>query len=210
MIYLGYDPGGDGKGGVAILNAVGAKPAYETDLTDSVDEAIRWLTGRANGAPAAAGIDAMLFWETGPSGWRAADKSLKARYSAVEKSIVSSNSAFGAMAVQGMALAMLLRKQWPNIILTETHPKVLYYACTNKKYQWSETSEEMQSWLLTEMGCKLGAPIDSDDKWDALISAWAAKMGHTRAWTTDLRCLSDKPLEPAGTVAYCWPNTLRP
>ncbi len=69
----------------------------------------------------------MLFWEAGPSGWRAADKSLRTKYDAARNSVIASNAVYGAMAVQGMALAMLLRKQWPNIILTETHPKVLYY-----------------------------------------------------------------------------------
>ncbi len=88
--------------------------------------------------------------------------------------------------------------------------RIRYYACANKNYRWSESPEEMRSWLLREMDCQLGADIASEHEWDALISAWAAKMGHTGVWTTDLRCLSNEPLEPAGTVVYWWPEALQP
>ena len=44
------------------------------------------------------------------------------------------NSLFGAMAVGGVGLALRLRERWPSIALTETHPKVLFYALHGSRY----------------------------------------------------------------------------
>ena len=49
--------------------------------------------------PAAAGIDTLLYWETGKSGWRSADRLLRQAYPAVEKSVISPNALYGAMAI---------------------------------------------------------------------------------------------------------------
>ena len=35
---------------------------------------------------------------------------------------------FGAMSVNGMAVLLTVRQAFPDIFVTETHPKVLYYA----------------------------------------------------------------------------------
>jgi hypothetical protein len=58
--------------------------------------------------PDAAGIDTLMFWETGASGWRAADGWLRQKYPRAIKSVVSPNSLYGAMAIQGMAMAIKL------------------------------------------------------------------------------------------------------
>lgn len=208
MIYLGYDPGGaNNSNGVAILDVSGTEPVYQVGSVNTVDEAIDWFGCRGGGKiPVAAGIDALLYWETGRCGWRAADFSLREVYPSVRNSVLSQNSAYGSMAVQGMACAMRLRERWPDVLLTETHPKVLYFALHGSSYSWPST---MVPWLHEKLGCIDGASVATDHQWDALISAWAAMKGHTRAWLADLRALSTDALEPAGKVAYWWPEDLR-
>ncbi len=211
MIYLGYDPGGaDGKNGIAILTMNGDAPIYHVASKCSVNDAIAWLNDRiGEEAPVAAGIDAFLYWETDICGWREADLWLRRSYPDVENSVLSSNSTFGSMAIQGMAFAMRLRQKWPEIALIESHPKVLYYALKGERYSWSS---EMVSWLQEKIGCKGGDEFKNDHEWDALISAWAAMMGQRGNWDFNLRTLLDKNdkvpdvLEPAGSVNYWWPR----
>jgi hypothetical protein len=202
--YLGFDPGGQDDGtGVALLIAEDKRLRCVTSCVDSVDAALKWAKcGLANGTPVAAGLDTFLFWEPSRAGWRPADRWLKKHYSQVSDSVFSSNSAYGSMAVQGMALAILARQHWPNIELTETHPKVLYYALSKRTYEWPTN---MVQWLLKQMGC-VTAEIANDHCWDAAISAWAALQGHARRWKHDLRELSEAPIEPAGRCAYWWPE----
>jgi hypothetical protein len=42
------------------------------------------------------------------------------------------------MAVQGMAMAMQLRSNWPQVLLNETHPKVLYFGLTGQPYAFGQ------------------------------------------------------------------------
>jgi hypothetical protein len=41
----------------------------------------------------------------------------------MKQSIVAPNSLRGAMAIDGMALALRLRQKWPVLVLNETHPR---------------------------------------------------------------------------------------
>lgn len=204
MIYLGYDPGGvKMANGVAMISCKDSAITYMTACVCSVDEAQEWFREQLAGQePAGAGIDSFLFWESGLGGWRGADRWLRVTYPTVRDSVLCSNSAYGAMAVQGMALAMSLRVEWPAIILAEAHPKVLYYALTGSRYNWPS---EMGTWLQAELGGPQRPKIKTEHEWDALLSAWAAMKGHTKAWQSDLRTLSLRAIEPAGQVSYPWP-----
>ena len=130
---------------VALLTVENGKRHCVTYSAVSVGDALKWAIKKLdNQKPDAAGLDTFLYWETGNSGWREADRWLRDKYSAVRNSVLSSNSAAGAMSVQGMALAILLRKRWPQIALIETHPKVLYYALANRTYDFPS---DMPAWL---------------------------------------------------------------
>ena len=103
------------------------------------------------------------------------------------------------------ALAMLIRRCWPEVRITETHPKMLYYACANCASRWETDREVMLQWLSAKLDCRCDAATDHE--FDALMSAWAAREGFCGAWR-DLRKLStnDSILEPAGPVHYWWPE----
>ena len=54
------------------------------------------------------------------------DVMLRNAFPDVQASVLSSNSAFGAVSVQGMAIALRLKERWSDVLLNETRPKVLY------------------------------------------------------------------------------------
>lgn len=202
--YLGYDPGGSAGNGVALVAIEPGARVGTSSIVGSVDDALDWFAEQLNGKePVALGIDAYLFWETGRGGWRAADHWLRRQYAPVRGSVFCSNSAAGSMAVQGMALAIAARQRWPTIMLVESHPKVLYYCLTSKKYDWPS---EMKEWLARETGADLDRSVGTEHEWDALLCAWAAHQGSRKVWRKNLRTLSNAVIEPAGPVSYWWPD----
>ncbi|MFH0821763.1 MAG: DUF429 domain-containing protein [Pseudomonadota bacterium] len=205
MIIIGYDPGGAGSNGVAVLDVPAAGEARAWVCTKSyVDEAMAWILDRLGDAePNAPGIDTYLSWSTGSSGWRPMDTLLKRQYPAVQLSVFASNSAQGSMAVQGMAMALRLRGLWGDRIrLNETHPKVAYYALAGVRYEFDDA---LVRWLLNRFNPPLNVPVRDDHQWDALFSAWATWMGETGKWNGNLMLDAHDLLLPAGEVTYYWP-----
>ncbi|WP_416308565.1 hypothetical protein [Neptunicella sp. SCSIO 80796] len=97
---------------------------------------------------------------------------------------------------------------FPDIIVTETHPKVLYYALTGVKYNYSQNRSEMDLLLSTVTGSKVST--GNDHEWDAVISAYAAKQWLEKNWTLNLHSLNTEPTEqiihPAIITYYAWPR----
>jgi len=204
-LYFGYDPGGKDAAGVATIEVGSERLTYKLGTVSSVDEALDWFVSESECSPHAMGIDTYLYWETGISGWRGADRWLRKTYPDVKRSVFASNSAFGSMAVQGMATAIRTREMWPEIALNETHPKVLYKALSGQKYKWGK---DMNDWLLEKIGEANGPMISNDHEFDAPISAWAAMQVDTQQWTNNLLHLSENTVQPAGPVSYYWPDCL--
>lgn len=205
--YIGYDPGGDGKHGVAILEMAGGKPvSLRTALLKTTEEVIGWIRGNGEQIHGL-GIDTLTCWSSGPSGWRPADRWLRKRYPEVRGSIASSNSLYGAMAVNGMSALVALRAMLPDLLITETHPKVLHWHLRRAKYDFAASRAEMEQYLADELGCSIVTA--SDHEWDAGISAVAAFRGAAGQWTLDLHALTPSPgeriLQPCGPTKYFWP-----
>ena len=249
--FLGYDPGGNEKHGVAAIRVVSGsvqKAACRTVKT--AGDALQWLRERIarketeclGGAMAdlgrvhGLGIDTLTYWSSGRSGLRTADEMLrevfdpvlqkehrKRQVTGAEKpfrtSVVALNSLYGSMSVNGMFVLRKIRKSseragsssdpW----ITETHPKVLYFALSGEKYDYDNRREEMNRWLVNEMNMRLDGMEESeltknDHEWDAVISAWAANQGRTGRWETNLVTYEDSAnLDfPAGCVDYRWPG----
>src|SRR5690348_13615526 len=105
-----------------------------------------------------------------------------------------------------MTMAMGLRQCWPGIKLNETHPKVLYFAQANCKYQYCEN---LVGWLCGREACFQEWRPANEHEWDALISAWATHQGIIGKWTTDLMPQLEDALFPAGPATYFWPDDAR-
>ena len=207
MLVLGYDPGGVGAGGACVVAAHGGEvQLLQVGTYDSVDEVLALFCECAGPrGVVAAGIDALLSWATRASGWREVDRYLRRTYPEVANSVLTSNTIAGSMAVQGMGMALRLRQVSPEIQLNETHPKVLYFALSGKKYSYARS---MVDWLSERVDLA-GKQIRNEHEWDAVFSAWATVQGmQPNSGWQDLMDLPDDLLFPAGQVTYRWPVSL--
>ena len=204
---VGYDPGGNGKHGFArarvrdgeIVSVTTKTLRHAEDVIASILE-IETLVGL--------GIDTLTCWGTGRSGWRPADCSLRQRYPAVKKSIVAPNSLYGAMCLNGMAVLLTVRQAFPGIFVTETHPKVLYYAKCNQRYDYNGPNTSDINKCLRRL---LGVDVtpQNEHEWDAAISILPVVRGLHGSWR-DLHNLPTKSGErlvhPCGETTYMWPE----
>jgi hypothetical protein len=201
-LFLGFDPGGDKRFGVASL--IGSKVSFGT--VGSIKAAIDWAIETSNGtAPCAVGIDTILHWATGKSGFRQADEWLKEKYPNALGSIMAPNSLYGAMIIGGVGLAIELKNIWPSLVLNETHPKVLYHALTKLPYPRKNLQLAI-NWLATQTQLNLSKPTPSEDEFDAILSAWATREALIRQWS-DLVASDDKHIYPINNVRYFWPRS---
>jgi hypothetical protein len=208
VITLGFDPGGGGGFGCAVVTDEHSWSA----TVSSVDEAVEWAVGQLAGrTPDAAGIDTLLFWQTTRSGWRGADEYLRDRYPARRNSVLCSNGLYGSMAVQGATLALRLRERWPSLLLTETHPKVLWeHISGGVSYPREPAIDHPGVQWLTEA---LEAAIDprNEHEFDALLSGWAADRACRGMWPLDLVTVAAREqtapnLSLVDDVHYFWPD----
>lgn len=203
QFYFGFDPGGES--GVAIARVEADAVHFKSAKVTCVDEATAWFRETAReGSPAGIGIDALLTWSTGGGGWRQSDRDLRKAYPAKAGSVICSNSAYGAMAVQGMAFAFRARVEWPNAMLNEVHPKVLFHAVAPDldypRKSPSPASEEACMWF-ERLGCRFDGYPMSEHAFDAVLGAWATFIGGE--WPEDFS-KRDRPaaILPVGDVRY--------
>ena len=109
------------------------------------------------------------------------------------------------MAIGGMALAIRLRKEWSNILLNETHPKVLLHELRAERYR-PETVDEAIQWFVDRTKCTDWS-IQGEHALDAALSAWATREGLATEWG-DIVGPGDDLLFPAAKVRYLWPSRL--
>ena len=205
MIIGGFDPGGKqgGGSGVALISwdpSIGLN--IKTHTTSSVLNAIKWIKSNNISCIDGFGIDTLLSWSVFESGWRPMDWYIKHHYQIIQNSVVSPNALMGSMALQGMTMAVSLRKLYNKILLNETHPKAQYYALNGMRYDYNNNKATMDSWLLSNIGGT--AVINNEHEWDALFSAWATYMGITGGWVFNLIEPYSNLIMPAGNTYYYW------
>lgn len=208
MIFAGYDPGGNGKHGVALIVAEGGCPVSACCThVETTEAAIRWFSGQSESLTAI-GVDTLTCWSTGPSGWRPADRWLKERYPEVRRSVASPNSLYGSMSVNGMALLVALKAAHPQLLITETHPKVLHWQMEQRPYDFVSNQALMLEILTEQIGFRVDCSSDHD--WDAMLSALAALRGVFGQWHRDLHLLptarDERLVMPCGDTKYFWPE----
>lgn len=162
-LFLGYDPGGRGKNGVAAIRVVSDMPKVvdKATLRDAA-EALSWLKVYAKIA-VALGIDTLLAWS--PTGGRACDNALRRKYGG--NSIVAQNSLYSSMTLNGAIVARRL-----GLPVYESHPKLLLRV----------SGESM----IREVYHDAVPTPEADHEGDAIVAAWCAAMGHYRKWAVDL------------------------
>lgn len=205
---VGYDPGGDGKHGLALATIRdGRTVSLCTQTLNTVEEVMDRLL--ACDDVQGIGIDTLTCWSTGRGGWRPADRWLRCQYPCVAKSVVAPNSLYGSMGLSGMALLVALRKRFPNVFITETHPKVLYYAKFRERYDYGNANRAHMDGQLSRLLGTTVAP-KNDHEWDAAISVLPVIHGLQGSWTHDLHKQAtnrqERLIHPCGRTAYVWPG----
>lgn len=202
----GYDPGGDGTHGLAVLRVKATRIiSMQTFVLDTVEDVLARLF--SEGKLLALGVDTLTCWSTGHSGWRPADRWLRQTYPEVRSSVVSPNGLYGSMGLGGMGAMIEVRRAAPDLFITETHPKVLYWSLAGTRHAFSTSGSAMNAQLSDWTKCALSCA--SEHEWDAAVSAWVALQGLMGHWQHDLHALPPAPGErlitPAGPTVYCWP-----
>lgn len=196
--WIGVDPGGVGCFGLAFLRADGTCP---TLCVDHVDQAISVIRQHVQTMPAGIGVDAPLWWSSGPSGLRKADQWIRDEYHLPSRNVQAVNSLWGSVLAQGMMFVLRVREVFPSVNVTETHPKALLRALGQDKWHGYFKALETDATLDS----------DPDNQRDAVISAVAAREGFEGRWTRDLiRDRYPSEQDPSdhwlGPVHYYWPG----
>ena len=183
------------------------------DTMPTAEHAINWFRQCChNCEPSAFGVDTLTLWSTGPAGWRPADRALRAAYPAVAASVTAPNSLYGAMPINGVAVALALRHEFKKLRITETHPKVLYFALAHSEYDFVQRRDLMVQSLVEWVA--LGpCTVGSEHAWDALVSAFAARQWDAGKWTNDLHQLpfddEERLILPHELEShYAWPEAV--
>ena len=196
--WIGVDRGGVGNFGLAILKPDGSCHACSVDYVDGAIDAIR---AEVQSIPAGVGVDAPLWWCSGSAGLRKANQWIRDKYRLPNRNVQAVNSLWGSVLAQGMMFVARLREVFPQVSITETHPKAVLKALGRKT--WHKYFDA----LPTDVN------LDSkpDHQRDAVISAVAAREGFEGRWKNDL--IEDRyPSEqnPAkhwlAPVHYFWPE----
>jgi len=207
VIFLGYDPGGNNCHGLAELHVENGKATrLVTTTLDTVEKVVSHLENLPS--LTALGVDTLTCWSTGPSGWRPADRWLRQRYPQVRNSVVSPNGLYGSMGLNGMAVLVVARRRFPGLLITETHPKVLYWEIAQKRYDFETDRQIMDETLAEQLGIAV-AP-QTEHEWDAAVSALAALRSAEGRWSNDLHKIetesNERLIEPCGPTHYSWPK----
>ena len=112
------------------------------------------------------------------------------------------------MGLNGMAVLKSIRDSHVSMQVTETHPKVLYWALTADRYNYQERTEAMDKFLSDQLHCQV--KTSNEHEWDAVISIVAALRGLDGSWTHDLFSEvigeTGRLVFPAGQTNYWWPS----
>ena len=208
-VFAGYDPGGNGAHGVAALTLLSTgRIRAEMRELPTASEALSFFEACGNRL-AGIGIDSLLGWSLGESGWRPADDFLRREYPDVARSVVAANSLRGSMVANGVAVALALERTFPELFITEVHPEVLRHAVLTKGAGGAQTSETLRQ-LLDPLSEHVGPHAQ-----DALIAAFAALQGIDGGWPLDLHAPGPNDggwvlVSPLKTVRFLWPELPRP
>lgn len=205
---LGYDPGGNSSHGVAICRFVNGLPVQLSTRTCEAVEDVISLAEEVEDLKAI-GTDTLTCWSTATSGRRPADLVLRARYKPIIHSITAPNSLAGSMGLNGMGVLLSLRNANPELVISETHPKVLYFALAHEKYDYANKAIKMDQ--LLSKWLKIETKTENDHEWDAAISVLAAFKGLIGVWPTDLHNFPSvgkgRLIKPCGETNYWWPQS---
>jgi hypothetical protein len=211
-IYVGFDPGGDGRFGWAVCSSEGSVlHPIATGRVGHAKEAVRQVLSTLpnKGVVVGAGIDAPLFWTE--DGGRHVDELVRRAIQRLGApspggTVQHFNSLRGACLVQGVLTAKLLHEQLPRVAITESHPKALLYLLGIANAERNPTSITLTD-LSNYVACDACVGEHERDAVLAAITAFA-QNGRPQGWM-NLFERETRPVIPFGyPVAYWLPWNL--
>ena len=232
-LFFGYDPGGFGSqerpkpaSGVAAMH-IDENGRFENVKTCTVVDAAKALSWfREQPFAMALGVDTLLCWSF--RGHRSCDDRLRARYPEAGNSVLSQNSLYSSMTINGVLVAAKAHREL-GLPLVESHPKLLIAA---EGGHLCRRDDESKALCWAKAGSLLSAQdgsaelirqynelLESEDEHraDALVAAWCASRWYFRdsGWTTDLYGVDSHDVDshdplyfPAGPAVYPWPEPI--
>jgi predicted nuclease with RNAse H fold len=199
-IWIGCDPGGKNSFGIAVIDS---NRGITTKTVGFVQEAREVILDACRGEEKhvkGLGVDAPLWWSSGPSADRRADQRIRNKYRPIgvkPGSVQAVNSLRGAAIAQGLLIVAELRKEFPVLKVTESNPKVQIQILGDGKVQryFSAIDPEYK--------------VASEHERDALVAAIAAREGFSNRWRVDLakdryEFEQDPESHWVGPVHYFW------
>jgi predicted nuclease with RNAse H fold len=188
--WIGVDPGGSNAFGIVGLSQQGE--VIFSNCVSYADEAVDLITVR----PLGVGVDAPLWWSSGRSGEREADRWIRRTYRIAAGTVQTANSLRGAALVQGAMFVQRLREKFPGVPITEAHPKAVAIALGG----WKSAAV---------MALGNGANAIEHER-DAFLAAVAAREGFQGRWINDLARTRDASEQDPSTywlapIYYFWP-----
>jgi hypothetical protein len=187
--WIGADPGGKHAFGVAALFDEGT---VESVTVSFADEAIDWIVDK-DVQPLGAGVDAPLWWSSGRSGERHADRWIRRTYGIPSGTVQAANSLRGAALVQGAMFVSRIRERFLDLPVTEAHPKAVVRALAGTACD--------APWDGSAVTCLGNFKAANEHERDARFAAVSAREGFQRRWCRDL---SIKRLESEQDPSTCW------
>lgn len=192
--FIGIDPGGIKSFGWCVMDTDFPKLSVARIVKGTCShilEAIHKIDQCCEKQPIGAGIDAPLYWAR--NGERKSDIIIRKAVTLAggnPSTVNHVNSLRGACLVQGVLSAVALSEKWPQIAITESHPKALLFI-------WPKASEFVSQFKFT-----------TDHERDAALGAYAA-FAFLSQWSewVDLIKIEEHPFVPSGgKIAYWFPK----
>jgi hypothetical protein len=188
-LFLGYDPGGQDRNGVAAAQ-ISENHSIETldaAVVRDAAEVLKWFSQYDKAA--CLGVDTLLAWSL--TGGRDCDDWLRQTYKGRvgRSAVIAQNTLYSAMTLNGAMVAMEMKKARPSLMLCESHPKL-------------QRAANLLPASVVERSAQL-----NDHAFDALVAAWCASRWHFHAWSLDLYQVGEDNLVfPAGPAVFPWPE----
>lgn len=127
---LGFDPGGFLAFAwcALVITDDGSTTSIQSGICSTAREALAAAAESVRVLPSAIGVNAPMYWS--PDGDRKADQIVRGMVlskGGLSGTVSAVNSLSGACLVQGIMLAALGRELWPEVSITEAHPKALLH-----------------------------------------------------------------------------------
>jgi hypothetical protein len=210
-VVLGFDPGGERNFGWAVcIDSADGLHVVDTGRADHAKGAIHCaLKAIPKGKiVAGAGIDAPMFWVF--DGSREADRHIRAvigRLGAPSPvgTVQHFNSLRGACVIQGLLVLKLLRQLYPNLPVTEAHPKALLWFMDIARKDFRPAMVKLND--IKEIDVTR-ADIRSEDERDAVLGAFTAQaMVRSKSGWEDLLKFERAPvLAEKPPISYWMPE----